>query len=180
MTKKVFYIACLIFATVLLPCPGQSRTDGSRTDLTEAMKDSLVYLEISTGGYQQSEPWKSKALSDSWACACAVSKYEVITTADSIANLAFMKALRFGQNKFVSARLKVVDYQTNLCLIQLDPNELSKPLVPLKFNEEFQKGAEVTCYWLSSDSTLYNARGYLDRTGPRVPGAHVTRTDRGG
>ena len=167
MTKYVSYIIYIFCAIALTSCSGVSRIDGSRVDLTETMKDSVVYLQISTGGYEQSQPWKSKSLAEGWACACAVGEYEVITTADKVANLAFIKALRFGQNKFISAKLKVVDYQTNLCLIQLDPNELSKPLVPLKFSENFQKGAEVDCCWLSPDSTLYNARGYFDRVNVR-------------
>jgi hypothetical protein len=163
MMKKVFYITCIINSIVLLPCPGASPSQSVQADLTQAMQNSIVYLQISTGGYSQSEPWQSSSPTDSWACACAVGQYEVITTADKVANLAFMRALRFGQNKFVSAQLTVVDYQTNLCLIRLDPNELGKPLVPLKFNEDYQKGSEVSCYWLSSDNILYNARGFFDR-----------------
>jgi hypothetical protein len=134
-----------------------------RQDLTEQMKDSLVYLSISTGGYRIREPWNQKGLSQDWACGCAVGEYEVITTADRVANLAFIKALRYGQNEFVNAKLKVVDYQTNLCLIELDPNQLSKPLKPLTFAEDYKKGQSVDTYWLSSDKRIYSKRGYLDR-----------------
>jgi hypothetical protein len=90
-------------------------------------------------------------------------KYEVLTTAWGVANLAYIKALRFGQNEFVGAKIKVVDYESNLCLIELDPNALSEPLKPLVFTEDYRKGAEVDFYWLSSDNRLYNGRGYLDR-----------------
>ncbi|MEJ2649676.1 MAG: hypothetical protein P8016_14855, partial [Sedimentisphaerales bacterium] len=87
----------------------------------------------------------------------------MITTADRVANLAFIKALRYGQNEFVNAKLKVVDYQTNLCLIELDPNQLSKPLKPLIFTEDYKKGQSLDTYWLSSDKRIYSKRGYLDR-----------------
>jgi hypothetical protein len=150
----------LIFAFVALPL---TATGQGRIDLTEAMKDSVVFLETSSYGYNLSEPWKHKALSQNWACGCAVGEYEVITTAESVVNLAFLKALRHGQNEFVGARLVVVDYEANLCLIRLDPNELSKPLKPLKFAEDYEKGAEVDFYWLSPDSQMYNGRGHLDR-----------------
>jgi hypothetical protein len=171
MIKKILSIAFIFYTVTLLSCSPSTRIDNNRADLTQTMQDSIVYLEISTAGYEQSQPWKRKSPSESWACACAVGKYEVITTAENIANLVYMKALRFGQNKYVSAKLKVVDYQTNLCLIQLDPNELAKPLVPLQFNEEFLKGTEVSSCWLSSDSIIYTSRGYLDRVN-----VHQTRT----
>ncbi len=128
------------------------------------MKQSIVYLETSFYGYEQSQPWRHKDLSENWACACAVGEYEVLTTAWNVANLAFVKALRYGQNEFVGAKIKVVDYESNLCLIELDPNAVSKPLKPLVFTEDYRKGAEVDFYWLSSDNHLYNGRGYLDRT----------------
>ncbi len=161
--KKVMIFIVVMLDTVFIPCSAATEPSGDRLDLSDAMKDSVVYLETSSQGYNIGEPWKRRNISESWACACAVGEYEVVTTAQSVANHTYLKALRYGQNEFIGAQLIVVDYETNLCLIQLDPNELSKPLKPLTFNEDYQKGAGVDCYWLSSDSRLYNARGYLDR-----------------
>lgn len=159
MKRQMIYIA-VITGAVFAPCASGAAT---RIDLTEEMKDSIVFLETSAYGYDLSEPWKHKGLSQNWACACAVGEYEVLTTADNVVNLAFAKVLRYGQNEFVGAKLVVVDYRNNLCLIRLDPSELSKPLKPLRFVESYRKGAEVDFYWLSADSRLYNGRGHLDR-----------------
>ena len=164
MIRQMLSIAILVLGgAVLAPCSVALGSNRSEPDLTERMKDSIVYLEISAHGYSQSEPWKLERLSESWACACAVGEYEVVTTAGSIANLAFLRALRCGQTGFVGASVEVVDYDTNLCLIRLDPNALGTPLKPLTFSEDYVKGAEVRFYWLSPDSQLYNGRGYLDR-----------------
>ncbi len=162
MKKRMIFIAVML-GVAYGSCSRADMLSSSRSDLTEEMRDSVVYLETSKQSYNQSEPWKQRNLSESWVCACAVGQYKVVTTAESVANHTFLKALRYGQNDFVGAKLIVVDYEANLCLIQLDPNELSKPLKPLIFNEEYQKGSEVDCYWLSSDNRLYNGRGYLDR-----------------
>ena len=153
----------IIFGAAITLYPQLTFAEDRQTDLTEAMKQSIVYLETSFYGYEQSQPWRHKNLSENWACACAVGEYELLTTAWSVANLAFVKALRYGQNEFISAKIKVIDYECNLCLIELDPNALSEPLRPLIFSEDYQKGAEVDFYWLSSDNHLYNGRGYLDR-----------------
>lgn len=144
-------------------CRQLNATGDNQVDMTEAMKQSIVYLKTSFYGYEQHQPWRHKTLSENRAYACAVGEYEVITTAWSIANAAFIKALRHGQNEFVGAKIKVVDYESNLCLIELDPNAMSKPLTPLVFSEDYQKGAEVNFYWLSSGNHLYSGRGYLDR-----------------
>ena len=153
----------IIFGTVITLCSQLTFAEQRQTDLTEAMKQSIVYLKTSFYGYEQTQPWRHKDLSQNWACACAVGEYEVLTTARNVANLAFVKALIYGQNEFVGAKIKVVDYESNLCIIELDPNAVSKPLKPLVFTENYRKGAEVDFYWLSSDNHLYNGRGYLDR-----------------
>lgn len=132
--------------------------------MTEAMKQSIVYLKTSFYGYEQRQPWKHRDLSENWAYACAVGEYEVLTTAWNVANVAFIKALRYGQNEFINAKIKIVDYESNLCLIELDPNAMTEPLKPLLFTEDYRKGAEVDFYWLSSVGHLLNGRGYLDRT----------------
>jgi len=159
MKKQMICIAVIAGAVFAPYVSGAA----ARIDLTDEMKDSIVFLETSAYGYDLSEPWKHRGLSQNWACACAVGEYEVLTTAENVVNLAFAKALRYGQNEFVGAELVVVDYRSNLCLIRLDPNELSKPLKPLTFVEEYPKGAEVDFYWLSADSRLFNGRGHLDR-----------------
>ena len=162
--KNQIVLMSLVFAAGLASCCRSVASESQRSDLTEAMKQSIVYLETSSYGYDQGQPWRHKGLSENWACACAVGEYEVITTARSVANLAFLKALRFGQNEFIGAKLRVVDYESDLCLIELDPNEMDRPLKPLAFTEDYHRGTEVDSYWLSSDNRLHNGRGYLDRT----------------
>ena len=153
----------ILSGLVFVSCSAAFASNSNEPDLTEKMKDSIVYLEISSHGYSRSEPWKHDRPSESWACACAVGEYDVVTTAGSVVNLAFLRALRYGQNEFVGATLKIVDYDMNLCLIQLDRNAMSAPLTPLTFSENYEKGAELGFYWLSSDNHMYNGRGYLDR-----------------
>ncbi|KPK37141.1 MAG: hypothetical protein AMJ65_15310 [Phycisphaerae bacterium SG8_4] len=170
MKRQMIYIAVMAGA-VFAPCASGA---AARIDLTDEMKDSIVFLETSAHGYDLSEPWKNRGLSRNWACGCAVGAYEVLTTAENVVNLAFAKALRYGQNEFVGAELLVVDYRSNLCLIRLDPNQLSKPLKPLTFVAEYPKGAELDSYWLSADSRLFNGRGHLDRAS-----VEMTRTSHG-
>jgi hypothetical protein len=150
----------LLFAAVV----SSNASAKNRIDMTEKMKDSIVYLQISYYGYEQYQPWKNKEITEGWSVGCAVAKNEVITIAYNVANAIVIKAKRFGQNEFVSAKIKIVDYESNLALIELDPNALKKAMAPLKFNAKYEKGAEVSFYWLSPTEQAYSGRGYLDRT----------------
>jgi len=162
MKNRIISIS-IIFVAITALCSQPTMARRNQNNVVERMKQSIVYLQMSFYGYEQNQPWRHKELTENWACGCAVGKYEVLTTAWCVANLAHIKALRYGQNEYVGAKIKIVDYESNLCLIELDPNALSKPLEPLVFTEDYQKGAEVDFYWLSADNQIYNGRGYLDR-----------------
>ena len=132
-------------------------------DLTEPMKQSLVYLEISNSRYEQYQPWKQTPIAKDGGYGCAVGPYEILTTAENVADATFLQARRYAQNEFIPATIKVVDYEYNLCLLTLDKTAMSEPLTPLKFTEKFPKGQQLETYWLSSGGHLTNARSTLDR-----------------
>ncbi|MGA2914503.1 MAG: hypothetical protein ABSE89_00540 [Sedimentisphaerales bacterium] len=136
----------------------------NKKDMDDTIKNSIVYLDISYYGYEQLQPWKNKDVSEGWGVGCAVAANKVITPAYNVANAAEIKVKRFGQNEFIPAKIKIVDYESNLTLIELDPNVLKKPLIPLKFGAKYKKGTEVRFYWLSASEQTYSGRAYLDRT----------------
>ena len=118
LTITFFVYSDVVFAAGVLP----NACAKNRTDITEKMKDSIVYLQISYGGYEQYQPWKNKEITEGWSVGCAVAGNQVITTASNVVNAAVIKIKRFGQNEFVPAEIKIIDYESNLALIELDPN----------------------------------------------------------
>jgi len=135
--------------------------------MRDKMTQSLVYLDISSYPFDQLRPWKFTALRRKSGVGCAVGRYDVITTARNLANAQLVKVHRFGQNEFIPADIKIIDYETNLALLHLDPNVLTKPLRPVKFVEKFRRGAKLNYYWLSKQDNLETGRGYLDRASVR-------------
>lgn len=162
--KKPAILTLTFLSLLATSCQPSNARQTAPIDLTETMKQSVVYLKTSFYGYQQYQPWRHKNLTNNWACAVAVGPYQIITTAWNVANATSIKALRYGQNEFINAKIKTLDYESNLCLIELDPNQTTKPLVPLQFSENFPKGDKVDFYWLSAGNHLYTGRGNLDRT----------------
>lgn len=158
MKKNTFFnIALLISMSASLY--GAAET----VDLSETMKNSLVYLQISNSAYDLSQPWKRAPTVKDGGFACAVAPYEILTTAANIADATLVQAMLYSENAFVSARVKTVDYEYNLCLLELDKSAVKKPLTPLSFKESFPKGKPLTAYWLSGGNHLTTARCTLDR-----------------
>jgi hypothetical protein len=160
--RKQNALVFISLSVALAFCPHLNAGQNETVDMTEPMKKSLVYLKVSSYGYEQYEPWKHTDVSERGVYGCAVGEYQVLTTAWNAREATFIKARRYAKNEFISAKIKVIDYESNLCLIELDPNEMTKPLKPLKFTEDYEKGSRVDFYYLSSGGHLYNGRGYLD------------------
>jgi hypothetical protein len=132
-------------------------------DLTESMKESLVYLEVSNVGWEQIQPWRQTTVSNSGTYACAVGPYEVLALARPLSNAMSVQARRYAQNEYIPAKIKVIDYELNLCLIELNQTSVKTPLKPLEFIDKYNKGKELKAYWLSSGGHLTTARATLDR-----------------
>ena len=161
MRRNQLFILCAALLIFAFSYPVRAQTP-AEDPVSEAMKQSLLFLEIAAYPYDHYRPWKHTDLVKRTACGNAVGPYEVITTASRVTDAAFIRARRFGQNEYINAQIKVIDYDSNLCLLQLDQNSMSKPLQPLVFSETYQKGAQVDYYWLSSIGRMQSGRGYIE------------------
>jgi hypothetical protein len=157
--KSALYSLVVVGIFISL-CPASVAEEGN-PDLSEQLKKSLVYLNVSAYVYNQMQPWKSAEIIQKGGFGCAVGPYEILTSAQNATDAAFIKARRYGQNEFVPARVKVIDYESNLCLLELDSDAAGDPLEPLVFAEDYKKGAQLQSYWLSASGNLDTGRGYL-------------------
>jgi len=166
-----FTVISLVISCIALSASAQQ----NELDMHEAMKQSLVYLDISCYVYDQFRPWRYTDVVRKPGTGCAVGKYEVITPTWNLTNAKLIKARRYGQNQFIPVKVKVIDYESNLSLLQLDPNYMDEPLKPLKFVEKFERGAKLDYYWLSSKGRLITGHGYLARTQTNLSRASYLR-----
>lgn len=150
------------YKTLQSPSPAPTQTT-KNSDISAELADSLIYLDVSTYLYDQIRPWRQPDTVQDAAFAIAVDHHSVLTTAWAVADAALIKARRYAKNEFIPVKIKVIDYQANLCLLELNPEYLDKPLKPVKFDEIFPKGKPVSSYWLSAGGHINNARAYLDK-----------------
>ena len=162
MRKKTvcrFLLPVCILSCLVCRAAAQPGDSGMR----EKMTQSLVYLNISSYPFDQLRPWKFTDVQQKRGLGCAVGRFDIITTAWNLTGARLIKVYRFGQNEFIPATIKIIDYETNLALLHLDPNALAEPLIPVKFVEKFRRGAKLNYYWLSKQGNLETGQGYLDR-----------------
>jgi len=162
-----FNIALLLCCAAFTGCTQsqavQPHDEPARVDLSEEIRGSLVYLEISKSDYKLTQPWERQRVSKKSGYGCAVGPYEILTIAENAIDTTHIQAILYGKNEVVPATVKVVDYEYNLCLLELDEAAMDAPLTPLPFTEIYPKGKQIDTYWLSSGNNLITARSTLDR-----------------
>ncbi|MBN1817725.1 MAG: hypothetical protein JW828_10215 [Sedimentisphaerales bacterium] len=137
--------------------------DEISTEKGDWLQNSLVYVEVTAYAYEQFQPWKTPDLTTRSGFGTATGPYEILTTAWNVSDAAFVKLRRHGKNEFLTANVEVVDYESNLCLLTVDPNSAGGPFVPVEFHNIYNDGADLMSYWLSDDGQVKTGRGYLDR-----------------
>ena len=163
MTNRTAATVLSALLTACLCLAGFRTAPARAADLTEKLQRSVLHLKITNHPYDQYRPWKHQALTERSAYACAVGPYQCLTTAFNLTDVANIKASLYGRNDFIDAVVKVIDYESNLCLVELDADALTAPLVPLAFSSDYRQGVPVEFYWLSSAGRLERGRAHIDR-----------------
>lgn len=174
MTRPILTYA-LMAVFVLLPLTGCKEPDSTDSEVREAMKESLVYIKVSAYSFEMLQPWRSADLVERSGFGCAVGPNLIITTALNVADAALIEVRRYGRNEYIGARVKVVDYECNLSLLELDSEAMGEPLRPITFSERYEKGAKLESYWLSRGGDIVAGRGVLDRAKVRKSMASYTQ-----
>ena len=164
--KSIFNVIILILITLMISCSSVEKPAKdiaiTSAEPEEPFSNSLVYIEISVTPYDTMQPWKRAQSVKIAANGTAVGSDLVITTADAVADASVIQIKRYGQNEFLNAERRVVDYDLNLCLIKIT-DEMPEPLEPVTFSEAFEQNADLTCRWLSASNQITQGRGFLDR-----------------
>jgi hypothetical protein len=154
-----------IFSIIIAVCsscsPAHKRAAGS--DPGESLKQSLVNLRVTVSSYEQFQPWKKSDVAQLSGYGCAVAPYMILTTAENVANAAVIQIRRYDKTDFISATIKAIDYEYNLCLLELNKDEAGQPFKPITFGDIYSKGKELSIYWLATGGSVTDARGILDR-----------------
>ena len=78
----------------------------------------------------------------------------MITPAWNLTDAKLIKAKVSGQNEYIPATIKTIDYEVDLAILELEPNAMKKPLKPIRFEDKFQRGEKLNYYWLNASGEI--------------------------
>ncbi|HRU14263.1 MAG TPA: hypothetical protein P5017_00905 [Anaerohalosphaeraceae bacterium] len=163
MKKPALVIIGLFFIGLCGSCRHAEKTFQNTHRVLGSFEDSLVSIQISSSWFDGLQPWKRSPSQTNFCCGTAVGPDEIVTIAEPFAYASFVQVKTHRSAEYIPARIKAIDYDLNLCLLQIDRQQLVAPLLAVPFSKDFGKGLELNGRWLSSDALVKTSRGFLDR-----------------
>lgn len=163
MKKWTLVIVSAFFIGHCVSCGHPEKRTAQPSTPASAFENSLVYIQVSSSRFDIFQPWKRTPSQTEVCFGTAVGPYEIITIAEPFTYASFIQIKTRDSAQYLPAHIKVLDYDLNLCLLQIEPDNLAAPLLPVSFTEDFQKDLELTGRWLSSDASVKTSRAFIDR-----------------
>lgn len=163
MKKSILLAGFIVLIGLCASCRNGQQSRSKEASLSNAFDKSLIYISASISQYDGFQPWKRSSSVNALCFGTAVGPYQILTIAESIADASLIQVKVHATSEFIPAVVKVIDYDINLCLLEIAADAIENPLVPVSFTEDFRKGMELSGNWLSSDGTSKTSRGFLDR-----------------
>lgn len=163
MKKLALLAVSTLFIGLCGSCRHMEKTLPNGRPVSGGLEDSLVSIQIASSWFDGLQPWKRSPAQIDFCYGTAVGPDEVVTIAEPFAYASLIQVKTHRSAEYIAARIKAIDYDLNLCLLQVDNQQLLTPLLAVSFSEDFRKGLELSGNWLSSDALLKTSRGFLDR-----------------
>src|SRR3954467_4482491 len=114
---------------------------------------SLVRVNVTGQPYDYARPWQKKAPFSKRALGAVLPKNRVLVTADLVANQNYVELERAESGEKTAANVVVVDYESNLALIEPVDKNFLKGLQPLELALDTVVGDRLAAWQLESTGT---------------------------
>jgi S1-C subfamily serine protease len=153
-----FHIALL--AATALPMTALAATKGPET-VVKPKELSLVRVNVTGQPYDFVRPWQKKAPFSKRALGAVLSGGRVLVTADLVSNQNYVELERAESGDKTAANVVVVDYESNLALLEPTEKKFLDGLTPLQLALDTVVGDRLAALQLESTGALVLTEGLV-------------------
>ena len=122
---------------------------------------SLVRVNVTGQPYDYFRPWQKKAPFSKRALGAVLPQGRVLVTADLVANENYVELERAESGEKIAAKVKVVDYEANLALLEPVEKKFLDGLSPLEVALDTVVGDRLTAWQLEPTGALVVTEGLV-------------------
>jgi S1-C subfamily serine protease len=161
MKSRPLYLALL--AVALVPCgafAAPKKEPGPET-VVKPKEVSLVRVNVTGQPYDYVRPWQKKAPFTKRALGAVLPQGRVLVTADLVANQNYVELERAESGDKSAANVAVIDYESNLALLEPVDKKFLEGLVPLQLALDTVVGDRLAAWQLESTGALVVTEGLV-------------------
>src|SRR6059058_5079312 len=142
--------AFITFSIVLVAVSGAlaKKEPAIPTTATKPKQVALVRVNVTGQGYDYFRPWQKKAPFSKRALGAVLPKGRVLVTADLVANQNYVELERAESGEKSAANVIVVDYESNLALLEPIDKKFLTSLTPLEISPDTVVGDRLAAWQL--------------------------------
>jgi S1-C subfamily serine protease len=157
---KTFRFHIALLAAIALPISAFAATKGPET-VVKPKELSLVRVNVTGQPYDFVRPWQKKAPFSKRALGAVLSGGRVLVTADLVANQNYVELERAESGDKTAANVVVVDYESNLALLEPADKKFLDGLTPLQLALDTVVGDRLAALQLESTGALVLTEGLV-------------------
>ncbi len=150
----------LAIVALLLPLTAFAATKGPET-VVKPKELSLVRVNVTGQPYDFVRPWQKKAPFSKRALGAVLPGGRVLVTADLVANQNYVELERAESGEKTAANVVVVDYESNLALLEPTDKKFLDGLTPLQLALDTVVGDRLAALQLESTGALVLTEGLV-------------------
>jgi S1-C subfamily serine protease len=120
---------------------------------TELKGGSVLRVNLTNQSYDFFRPWSKKAPSNRRGLGAVIDGGEVLVTAELVWDSNFIELEKPETGERSSAKVAVIDYETNLALLKPTSEDFLKDLQPLDTNAQVKVGDHLSVVQLEANGT---------------------------
>ena len=157
--KRFRYLPAFLIGA-MLPCTALAATKGPET-VVKPKELSLVRVNVTGQPYDFVRPWQKKAPFSKRALGAVLPGGRVLVTADLVANQNYVELERAESGDKTAANVAVVDYESNLALLEPADKKFLDGLTPLQLALDTVVGDRLAALQLESTGALVLTDGLV-------------------
>ena len=150
----------VLLAAVAVPLASPAATKGPET-VVKPKELSLVRVNVTGQPFDFIRPWQKKAPFSKRALGAVLPQGRVLVTADLVANQNYVELERAESGDKTAANVIVVDYESNLALLEPSDKKFLDGLTPLQLALDTVVGDRVAALQLESTGALVLTEGLV-------------------
>src|SRR6266478_592621 len=155
-------IHCVIFVFLAAMAPVFAKKEPALPAPAGVQKQlSLVRVNVTGQPYDYFRPWQKKAPFSKRALGAVLPQGRVLVTADLVANENYVELERAESGEKIAAKVKVIDYEANLALLEPTEKKFLDGLSPLEFALDTVVGDRLSAWQLEPTGALVVTEGLV-------------------